>query len=265
MSSEEISRQYTDALDKHKLVASTSTGTVDATAANLTSYDVTSGGKQRFIKNANGKVLVTDAIAKAYNDATKAGNFGAKSLLTGDQYKAMDLATIENNGAFVEFVNSGITGIPHQAGMDNYNNNLVNVLGPDKMQYYANLFTEAVSSKGVEAPGDANMKSSAWLDQQANAGNIFLYETAPTSTPGSKDYSNVSWTTSDLSEQADNSNTAAIEAKYDADMQAIQTKDKRLDLNIKQLDTEHQALQTEVDSVKKVIEKNIESSFKTFG
>ena len=34
--------------------------------------------------------------------------------------------------------------------------------------------------------------------------------------------------------------------------------------NLKQIDTEHNALQTEIDAVKQVVQKNIESSFKTF-
>lgn len=45
----------------------------------------------------------------------------------------------------------------------------------------------------------------------------------------------------------------------------IQTQDKNLELRLKQLDTEEKAISTEIDSVSKVIEKNTESSFKTFG
>lgn len=44
----------------------------------------------------------------------------------------------------------------------------------------------------------------------------------------------------------------------------IQNEDKELELQLRQLDTEQQALSTEMDSVKKVIDKNIESTFKTF-
>lgn len=45
----------------------------------------------------------------------------------------------------------------------------------------------------------------------------------------------------------------------------IQSQDKNLELRLKQLDTEEKAISTEIDSVSKVIEKNTESSFKTFG
>lgn len=45
-------------------------------------------------------------------------------------------------------------------------------------------------------------------------------------------------------------------------IQIIQVQDKNLELKLKQLDTD--AIQTEMEAVKKVISKNVESSFKTF-
>ena len=44
----------------------------------------------------------------------------------------------------------------------------------------------------------------------------------------------------------------------------IQTEDRTLELRLKALDTEQNALQTEMDAVHKIISKNIESTFKTF-
>ncbi len=44
----------------------------------------------------------------------------------------------------------------------------------------------------------------------------------------------------------------------------IQEEDRTLELRLKQLDTEQKALQTEMEAVKKVIDKNVEMTFKTF-
>ena len=44
----------------------------------------------------------------------------------------------------------------------------------------------------------------------------------------------------------------------------IQSKDKEYETELKKLDTEHNALQTEYDSIKGVIEKNVERGFKAF-
>ncbi len=48
-------------------------------------------------------------------------------------------------------------------------------------------------------------------------------------------------------------------------IEIVQAQDKNLELRLKQLDTEQDAISTEMDAVQKVIEKNTESTFKTFG
>ncbi|MBP3924347.1 hypothetical protein J6E39_03805 [bacterium] len=48
-------------------------------------------------------------------------------------------------------------------------------------------------------------------------------------------------------------------------IEIVQAEDKNLELRLKQLDTEQKAISQEMDSVSNVIQKNIESSFKTFG
>ena len=53
--------------------------------------------------------------------------------------------------------------------------------------------------------------------------------------------------------------------EINAKIEIIQSEDKNLELRLKQLDTEQEAIQTEMDAVQKVIEKNTESTFKTFG
>ena len=53
--------------------------------------------------------------------------------------------------------------------------------------------------------------------------------------------------------------------EINAKIEIIQAEDKNLELRLKQLDTEHNAVQNEKDAVSKVIEKSVESGFKTFG
>ncbi len=49
-----------------------------------------------------------------------------------------------------------------------------------------------------------------------------------------------------------------------AETAGIQQQDKSLELKLKQLDSEHTAVSTEIEAVKQVINKNVESTFKTF-
>ena len=64
-----------------------------------------------------------------------------------------------------------------------------------------------------------------------------------------------------------NYNQAVYEKEIEninAKTKKIQEQDRTLELRLRQLDTEQEALQTEMEAVKKVIDKNIESTFKTF-
>lgn len=63
----------------------------------------------------------------------------------------------------------------------------------------------------------------------------------------------------------DESDFAIANAEYEATVEKHQRLDKKFDMQIQQLTTERNAIENEIDSVKKVIDKNIEETFKTFG
>lgn len=65
-------------------------------------------------------------------------------------------------------------------------------------------------------------------------------------------------TTTDLSPDS----TRAIQLQLR--INAVQSLDKALELQLRRVDTQQQAVQTELDAVKKVIDKNIELTFKVF-
>ena len=50
-----------------------------------------------------------------------------------------------------------------------------------------------------------------------------------------------------------------------ARIERLQQVDKILELQLRRVDTQQQAVQTEISAVQKVIDKNIDMSFKTFG
>lgn len=52
--------------------------------------------------------------------------------------------------------------------------------------------------------------------------------------------------------------------RINAQTAQIQEQDRTLELKLRQLDTEHTAIQTEIEAVQKVIQTNLESGFKTF-
>ena len=54
------------------------------------------------------------------------------------------------------------------------------------------------------------------------------------------------------------------QTEINANIEILQAQDKSLELRLSTLDTQHSALQTELEAVKKVMSKNIDNSFKTF-
>lgn len=52
--------------------------------------------------------------------------------------------------------------------------------------------------------------------------------------------------------------------EINANIKILQAQDKSLELRLSNLDTQHTAIQTELEAVKKVMSKNIDNSFKTF-
>ena len=110
--------------------------------------------------------------------------------------------------------------------------------------------------------------------------NIYIYETNSDGSIKTDAYGNELYTEYGLTTTTENDDRAYNDAmnqynynkaKYDQDIEAINAKieiiqgqDKNLELRLKQLDTEENAISTEIDSVKKVISKNVDSSFKTF-
>lgn len=67
-----------------------------------------------------------------------------------------------------------------------------------------------------------------------------------------------------IQEEYDKADDAEAEAKFTNQQAKIQKTDKQLEMRLDQLETERNAIQTEIDSVKKVISDNVEKTFKTF-
>lgn len=72
-------------------------------------------------------------------------------------------------------------------------------------------------------------------------------------------------TCSVITDKAEEEAAQRAEAEYNKAMQEIQAKDKRYEMDQKKIDTEYNAYLQEEESIKSVLNKNVERSFKTFG
>lgn len=119
----------------------------------------------------------------------------------------------------------------------------------------------------------AGASNNSFFQSALRNGSFYLYQATNQQevkqADGSKittcDYECVSWSgLSSINDAYDTSDDAAAEADYEAKSLVLSNQDKMLDLELQQIETQHKAIETEYDAVKKVIENNIKVSFKIF-
>lgn len=84
---------------------------------------------------------------------------------------------------------------------------------------------------------------------------------------GTLPFNTLSWETlgaGAITEEYDKTDDAAAEAEFKSKQDKIQSIDKKLELQLDKLESERSAIETEIESVSKVIKDNVESTFKTF-
>lgn len=238
--SKSASDEYCRALDQKKFrvqngVDKNGATFADATVNNLVSYGtpLTSSGsnnKYRYITNNAGQLVIGQ---KDYDEVWKYGS--------RDEYMEAMKVPKNKDGSF-------------DTSQDAY-------------KYYEKIWdatdgTDYYHPNSAEVISDDQAGDSTWLNSQVGAGSIRLveYDTKE------KKFQDVSWESGDstIQEVEDEKDIARAEANYNRTMADIQAKDKRFDLQLKQIDTEHTATQTTIDSVKKVIEKDIDRNLKMF-
>ena len=151
----------------------------------------------------------------------------------------------------------------------------------EKYEWYSNLWHRMNGDDDEEKNRDEEqswvimddklVNSQEWLKFALESGEVTLEHVKFIEDPESgTGLENAAWTetvwssTSDIIEVEDELAITRAEVKYNQAMREIQAKDKEYDNDIKKLDTEHNALQTEYDSIKSVMDKNMERSFKAF-
>lgn len=295
---EQASQKYSDALDKQKLTiySMESNSNTDLTLDAL--YDLnTQNGTQREIVDVNGNIVLNSQLESNFRNSMNAftDNIAADGWVwysgkdAGGNYtqnpRTSEEATAnlyKNQQAVFFLLNTqGVTSWEAAGG------DLETLISQGKTNktewnYYTSqfdkLYSQYTTPAGTYNTGETGAKiekrilniksyadcenSAEWLQQQLSTGNLFIVEQDMTTNTKKR----ISYSSGDpaIHEVTDDSGVAKAEAEYETTMASIQAKDKRFDVQLANLDTEHTAVQTEVESVKKVISKNIERSLKMF-
>lgn len=149
------------------------------------------------------------------------------------------------------FLSFTITNVEKSKNTDYY----MNIYNKMKQDGYFN-FTEEEEKSTINDP--------AWTQNQMLESNLVLCKVVKND-KGKMVWEDAVWQNNrEINEKEDKRFIAQAEAKYNSTLADIQSKDKRFDLELKNIDTEHQAIQATIDGVKKVIDKNIDRNFKMF-
>ena len=130
--------------------------------------------------------------------------------------------------------------------------------GTAKAEWYTNLFNRMQQGYKRLDPGLAS--SQDWMKSAFESGLVHMIQVNHRDEWESTMYSNCAKITED---QVNIAITIA-ETKYNREMAKIQAKDKQYDMELKNIDTEHESLKQEYESIKNVINKNIERNFKMY-
>ncbi len=107
--------------------------------------------------------------------------------------------------------------------------------------------------QGLRSGAYTLVKESDSESTQAISINGLFYETVALSSCSS------------ITDETEQAAVDKAEAEYNKSMQEIQAKDKRYEFDQKKIDTQYNAYLAEEESIKNVLNKNVERSFKTFG
>ncbi len=102
---------------------------------------------------------------------------------------------------------------------------------------------------------------SSWLSSMLIEGLVALFKLD--NTTGEYYQTNIA-TDTNLQEVQDETDLKKAEAKYEADMRKINSKDKKFDTDLAALESERNAIKTEMDTLKTVIKDNVDMTFKLF-
>ena len=223
----------------------------------------------------------TDEIAARYTERINDRHLYFRAMgedtfgLTSSQRKRLDYYDIVNSptnesqpGLGMRIVDANgkivVPAFP-EPEMDE-NGNVINPIN------YDDYIIDATIAFNSSAGGELYENSCNYLEQKLRDGEWFLEQSVMQSvkTESGEDeeeyvWTGVNYTTStNIDDLLYTENDSAAQADYKTETESLQKQDKMLELRLQEINTEQEAVKTELESAKKIIDENIEKSFKTF-
>lgn len=267
--SEKVAREYNEAMNNQKLVVKVAQLDSDAFPKGYEEQDMT------YANLSTMGYILCDANGQIYLTKDDDGNWVTPKNLYGESLLNVNAAdnTATLNGTSNTKIANYLSGIDESLARKIESINEDESI-EDKEAEIAKAQANAEQSRAkylnTSAAGtevypivDATeyLQNSAVLQNQIMNGMLFVVNTND----------NRGGLTSDLLEsdsailwELDTSDDAEAESKYNYETATIHRKENELDLELKQLETQHEAVLKEYDSVKQVISNNVDRTFKLF-
>ena len=236
--------------------------------------------------NANNILQTKEAALKQYNIPSVVGNTELTSLSELDKNQMAEIKQIitdmNANGIDNNFIRCFENSLSIDS--DHYNGGIYSFVRDGVTYYttYYDLCKTAQSGEGInqiDQQDKLNYYHASYVKQPINMVDKAILDTDSTGrfktvkfkSDGAQYTLNFETVTDDVAYQDAMNQYYYKNAQYDKMIQdlnaktsIIQQEDRTLELRLKQLDTEHNALKSEIEAVEKVVKDNVDKSFKTF-
>ena len=222
-----------------------------------------------------GNLFMTDAERYAYNknpDAVKAEYEALTEAMKGDDKVAQKEALANFRDAL--YSNAEISNYIYDymsldktasEGSGEYDSDFPEDFPKEEFNYYVNLFEEIQANGGCTTIDEQCVNGDAgneWLNNMVSSGRVLI------DVYNGKEWEQTSVATStnqnNLQEVQDDTDQKKAEAEYEHELDVINTKDTRYDQDLSKLETERTSITTEIESIGKVRDDNIERTFGIF-
>lgn len=139
----------------------------------------------------------------------------------------------------------------------------------NQFNYYKNLWetiNQAGGCQAIDPEYESGETGATWLKNMVEAGRITIQVWNDSGTKKGWNDTSVATSVNEnyLQEVQDDKDLKKAEAKYEHELSLINRKDKKYDNELSKLETERSAITTEMDSIKKVRDENVERTFGIF-
>lgn len=292
MQTQELATKYSNAMSNRTLsfayYTAGSTGQAQTEKLTYAGLMAENGNAGSFlVTNAEGKYVGrSEADLKvAFNRLVKVGQFDLQykyQQVDQEQIKETyakdadgNIVTDKDNNPIVDgyyTVTTDASGkeIEQKVSKDGYLLNADGTYVPDSQKTYDDAFAKFKEQycdmsycQGYES--GSYLSNSDYFQDALRNGALFLQQLVNVNGGEQKEYRNIAYSSvATIYDGLDTSDDDKAQAEYESKSIILSNQDKRLDLELQQIQTQHKAIETEYDSVKKVIEKNIDVTFKIF-